>query len=388
LVVIHEDVAMKSAVSRFIIVLSVAILGGCSDAKAPTNPCENSTDVCSDSSGTNSGVSLPLPLRDRIVFASDRLDKRYDIFAMKVDGTDLRRLTNSAHGEWCPALSPDGNWIAFYQDDSTWTTTRFSVMLMRGNGTEKRLIENVEPPFSGAACPQWSADSKLFLFPKWRPDADETVKVYSVAGTLVWSVTSRWTGTTSLSPDGSRVAIQTWTPTIGPNIDYKVQVLGANGSTTKPQFGFDPSWSPNGDRVLYSCGTANPSHITGICSAQPDMGSMQVISPAIASRVQSSPDGTTLAYFCFANGKSDVCFSKSSGEPLGNTTGAQAHAGAGTSLFNGLAWSPESLYVAFECASSLGDDICTVRPDGTGFLNLTNSAAVDRSPSISPRSGQ
>src|ERR1043165_4608533 len=64
---------------------------------------------------TSSGEKrLALPLTDRIVFESNRADSLDDIFAMKLDGSDPIALTDETTADACPALSPDGQWIAFY----------------------------------------------------------------------------------------------------------------------------------------------------------------------------------------------------------------------------------------------------------------------------------
>src|SRR5262249_18456939 len=48
-----------------------------------------------------------------ILFTSDRSDKRFELYTIRPDGTDLKRLTNvpgsNAHSAW----SPDGAWIVF-----------------------------------------------------------------------------------------------------------------------------------------------------------------------------------------------------------------------------------------------------------------------------------
>ncbi len=52
------------------------------------------------------------PDGDRIVFTSDR-DGDFEVYTIRIDGTDLRRLTRSPGNDAHPAWSPDGNWIAF-----------------------------------------------------------------------------------------------------------------------------------------------------------------------------------------------------------------------------------------------------------------------------------
>ncbi len=71
--------------------------------------------ACGDPTGEEVPALLTLPLRDRIVFGSNRADSLYDIFAMRTDGSDPRRLTESGTADLCPSLSPDGNWIAYFR---------------------------------------------------------------------------------------------------------------------------------------------------------------------------------------------------------------------------------------------------------------------------------
>src|SRR5438132_1446435 len=55
--------------------------------------------------------------RDRIVFQSDRLDIKGDIFSMALDGSDVKRLTGDSFREACPSISPDGDLIAFTRNN-------------------------------------------------------------------------------------------------------------------------------------------------------------------------------------------------------------------------------------------------------------------------------
>src|SRR6266576_7266332 len=48
----------------------------------------------------------------KIVFTSSR-DGDLDIYTMNVDGTKVRRLTNTLGYDGGPFFSPDGNWIVY-----------------------------------------------------------------------------------------------------------------------------------------------------------------------------------------------------------------------------------------------------------------------------------
>ncbi len=86
---------------------------------------------------------------DRIAFTSDR-DGDYEIYSMRPDGTDLRRLTrspgNDAHNAW----SSDGEWIAFtsarggFKDESVlhpYNPQPYGdLFVMRADGSEVRRL--------------------------------------------------------------------------------------------------------------------------------------------------------------------------------------------------------------------------------------------------------
>jgi TolB protein len=92
------------------------------------------------------------PVEDRIAFTSDR-DGDYEIYTIRPDGTDLRRLTsspgNDAHSRW----SPDGRWIAFasarggFRDEAVLHPRNpqpyGDIYVMRADGSDvRRLTDN------------------------------------------------------------------------------------------------------------------------------------------------------------------------------------------------------------------------------------------------------
>ena len=89
------------------------------------------------------------PKGDRIAFTSDR-DGDFEIYSMRTDGTDVKRLThtpgNDAHSAW----SPDGLWIAFtserghFKDETalhpSQRQTYGDLYVMRADGTDVRRL--------------------------------------------------------------------------------------------------------------------------------------------------------------------------------------------------------------------------------------------------------
>jgi len=100
---------------------------------------------------TNSQDNFPVwsPDGSLIAFTSKREDN-YDLFTIKPDGSDLKRITsdpgNEAHSVW----SPDGKWIAFssgiqgFKDESAlhpYNPQPYGeICVMRADGTDMRVL--------------------------------------------------------------------------------------------------------------------------------------------------------------------------------------------------------------------------------------------------------
>ena len=83
-----------------------------------------------------------------------------------------------------------------------------------------------------------------------------------------------------------------------------------------------------------------------------------------------SPDGSRMAYVSDQGGARSIYVTSSSG-------------GTGSRLATGTdpAWSPTGEFIAFVTRET---DVCIIRPDGTGFRQLTNGQGLNMRPSFSP----
>jgi TolB protein len=196
------------------------------------------------------------PDGSQIVFLSGRDDPegvypnlKYEIYLINVDGSGLRRLTETEAGEDHPAWSPDGERILFdadYDGDND-----YEIYTMRTDGTELTRLTNNEANDQFA---DWSPDGSQIAFTSDRNggwdifvmDADGANQHALTEGTD-WALFPAW------SPDGSQIA---YTGLVPRSRNTDVFVMNADGSnprqlTNEPGFDENPAWSPDGSRIAF-----------------------------------------------------------------------------------------------------------------------------------------
>jgi dipeptidyl aminopeptidase/acylaminoacyl peptidase len=75
------------------------------------------------------------------------------IYVMKIDGSDLKQLTNGPTSATAPRWSPEGKRIAYVNGSQIWT--------MEDDGDHKDKVTKIS---TGAAAPVWSPDGKWIAF--------------------------------------------------------------------------------------------------------------------------------------------------------------------------------------------------------------------------------
>jgi Tol biopolymer transport system component len=246
----------------------------------------------SDPSAISPAAVVGSPDGSMVAFTRGNVGQE-DVFVMRSDGTDVRRLTDDPYRDRVPQWSPDGSRIAFRSDrpvadgsrpyrwysvrpdgsdlqplvEAGGTTLRWSpdgsriavhsagsITLFGSDGSGRRVLVQPTPEAPVAVIvPVWSPDGHRLAWVETRgPDA-ALVAVDVTDGSEPRPLVRR-RGTLSVpvwSPDGRRVASMA----AGGEADGGTLVLDATGTATSPVrlagMGFTPAaWSADGRTVM------------------------------------------------------------------------------------------------------------------------------------------
>ncbi|HET9251432.1 MAG TPA: hypothetical protein VFP58_04885 [Candidatus Eisenbacteria bacterium] len=206
-----------------------------------------------------------------VVFVSDRDEGHGEIYVMRDDGTNVRRLTFNSVVDAAPVLSPDGARILFRRELSPdnvfvmnvngsgqaglapgrraeWSPdgteialVAESLCIMKADATGKRSLG------VGAEHVAWSPDGSRLAYVSTGLAGQAVNDVYTIArnGTGAARITSDGTPKNSLSwsPDGTKLVY---------GAPQGVHVIPAQGGAPdSPSPGRTPRWSPDGTRVIF-----------------------------------------------------------------------------------------------------------------------------------------
>lgn len=291
------------------------------------------------------GMSIS-PDGERVLFA----DSGCDIWAMATDGTGLARLTGDEEGEGCngsPRWSPDGSMIAFTsnREGRVWGTTSgvYDVYVMNADGGNPRNVLASPADVLGfnVSVVGWSPAGEIVFDTDDGGGANRRVYVVRPAGSGQRPFFDNPSDhSPAWSPDGSMIAFVR-----EEDGRARLHVMNTDGSDVRAL-----TEHPGNDRL--------PPGRGGFSMADPD------VSPW-------SPDGEFIAFQRYDTPPAwgSIHVVRPDGTDLRGLTNFSGD-------FNG--WSPDGKRIALTGRQNLdAPDIYVINADGTGLVNLTNSAWQD-----------
>jgi Tol biopolymer transport system component len=235
-----------------------------------------------------------------IAFYSDR-DGNPEIYVMHPDGTQLRRLTFDPGFDDSPAISPDGQRVAFltarHDPQPRFPDLKYEIYVVDINGENLRRLTNTE---AAETHPAWSPDSKKISFDA-DYDGDGYKEIYTINmdGSELQRVTQNPANDqfADWSPDGKQIAFSS-----DRQGNWDLFVMDADGGnqralTDTPQWEVFPAWSPDGNQIAFT-GLIPSSRNTDVFIINADGKDLRQLTdrPGFDEDPCWSPDGTQIAY--------------------------------------------------------------------------------------------
>jgi Tol biopolymer transport system component len=186
--------------------------------------------------------------REGALWSDDLREKNYsnyrNLFVIRPDATDLRRLTRLPGYNGSPSWSPRGTRVAFFSDRGG----TYNLFTMGVDGEDQRQLTywDIDEPFAGGGYARWSPDGTRLVFQGRRPGADREspgLYVMSAEGGEMHLITTVKDWMPDWSPTGGWIAFvrsvepaQIWA--VRPDGSGLTQLTsGKNGKTW-------PRWRP------------------------------------------------------------------------------------------------------------------------------------------------
>jgi Tol biopolymer transport system component len=198
-----------------------------------------------------------------------------ELYVMRADGTDRRRLTKNHALDGLPTWSPDGERIAFTRIAEPGTASAGSgiVVIDVESGREEQITDVALPSFD--LSPAWSPDGSEIVFTRGAPSGGSVHP-----STALYLIRPDGSGLRKLaddgsepawSPDGSRISFTSYRDSFGQTCFHECSTsgeiyvldVGSGGEverlTRSRANDSSPAWSADGASIAFVSDRSNPS---------------------------------------------------------------------------------------------------------------------------------
>ncbi len=168
--------------------------------------------------------------------ASDSLPEHHNIWIANGSGGEARLIVETAI---MPALSPDGRQIAYYRMKDS------GIYIANSNGTSPRKII----PYSDTCCVQWSPDGKNIVYFRGNLKIGGSIFIAGSDGSNITEIAQGFNP--AWSPDGNRLTYTACLPNTFSCGIFILDIKTRRQTQITKDNGANPQWSPQGDRVVY-----------------------------------------------------------------------------------------------------------------------------------------
>jgi Tol biopolymer transport system component/DNA-binding winged helix-turn-helix (wHTH) protein len=228
--------------------------------------------------------------------------KHENLFVVRKDGTGLRQLTDSVYSDRRPVWSPDGEFLAFQSNRSG----KFEVWVIRSDGSGLRQLTFTPDPY--VVHPVWSPDGKRLAYSiqnsvphvmefdtPWRSQSPKALPPLNVPDT--WYEVGSW------SPDGNKLAgFQLRND--GKFTGISVYSLETGKYERLTDFGWEHHWLNDSRRLIFTTGKDGQIYL--VDSRSRKVHEILSVAPnLIAPSAAISPDNHWI-YFSMIVHESDI----------------------------------------------------------------------------------